>query len=134
MHYGVLAKNLRKASSNQWGSLDDLVHLVRETVSNTPPGLDIVEQSIVEVKLPKASLMGEAVVYSVLFPSEGSASRILHLQNLCIPTLIGVNANERLAKQKLVVNVWIGGIAHPCPDTYTLLEQALISVCPVFDQ
>lgn len=126
MHYGVLAKNLRGLKPNDdWQSLDDLAARVLKTVMNTPPGSELVNGCQIEVKLPKASLLGESVTY-VYFRSDNEESRVLHLSNIFIPTLIGVNSNERQSKQKLFVSVWVGGIQKDDAETYTQLEQVLV--------
>ncbi|KAK3940088.1 putative dihydroneopterin aldolase [Diplogelasinospora grovesii] len=70
----------------------------------------------VTIRLPKASLLGEGVslTASSYFASELETTRgaaasqayslSLGLHNLRVPTLIGVNSNERMAKQFVVVN------------------------------
>ncbi|CZS91506.1 uncharacterized protein RAG0_02109 [Rhynchosporium agropyri] len=66
-----------------------------------------------EVTLPKASLMGSGISLKGSFGyasgKEGPTaySMVLKLKDLRIPTLVGVNPNERLAKQMVVVNVEI---------------------------
>lgn len=126
MHYGILAKNLRGLKPDQdWLSLDDLALRVFETVMKTPPGSDLVRGCQIEIKLPKASLLGDSVTY-VYFGSDEDQSRMLHLSNVFIPTLIGVNANERQSKQKLFISVWVGGLQKGDAETYTELEQLLV--------
>jgi dihydroneopterin aldolase len=84
------------------------------------------------IKLPKASLIGNAVSfrYHLTYKTDGQGpdklSSVLRLHDLRIPTLVGVNPNERLAKQILVVNVeldpWIK------EESYNELEEIVVKV------
>ena len=84
------------------------------------------------IKLPKASLIGNAVsfryhhTYKVDGQGPDKLSSMLRLHDLRIPTLVGVNPNERLAKQILVVNVeldpWIK------EESYNELEEIVVKV------
>jgi dihydroneopterin aldolase len=86
------------------------------------------------IKLPKASLIGNAVSfrYHLTYKIDGQGpdkfSSVLRLHDLRIPTLVGVNSNERLAKQILVVNVeldpWIK------EESYNELEEIVFKVPP----
>ncbi|PBP22643.1 hypothetical protein BUE80_DR006561 [Diplocarpon rosae] len=63
-----------------------------------------------EVTLPKASLLGSGISLKGSFGYEGgdgpnAYSMVLQLRELRIPTLVGVNACERLAKQMVYVDV-----------------------------
>ncbi|KAL2065010.1 hypothetical protein VTL71DRAFT_4150 [Oculimacula yallundae] len=64
-----------------------------------------------EVTLPKASLMGSGTSLKGSFGFEiekrepSAYSMVLRIKELRIPTLVGVNPNERLAKQIVVVDV-----------------------------
>jgi dihydroneopterin aldolase len=53
---------------------------------------------------------------------------VLYLRNVRIPCLIGVNANERLQKQPVVLNLWIDCVVMPRVDNYPELETLLFSV------
>lgn len=130
MHYGVLSKNLRKLPTGEsWGDLGQMAHVVLAVVDKTPPGSKIMEDATIEIKLPKASLLGDAVIFvrNYHIDSQRNTS-VLHLQNLCIPTLIGVNSNERTAKQKLLVNVWLRGLDDGECNCYVELERLLTKV------
>lgn len=129
MHYGILAKALRGMKPDQsWGNLSQLSQLVHKTISDMLPGPDLLESLAIEIKMPKASLLGDAVVFHRHYASHSTQS-MLHLVDICLPTLIGVNSNEREAKQKLIINAWVGGLADQDCDTYTKLEQTLTKVC-----
>ncbi|CAL3962218.1 unnamed protein product [Diplocarpon coronariae] len=64
-----------------------------------------------EVTLPKASLLGDGISLKGSFGYEegkdgpNAYSMVLRLRGLRIPTLVGVNACERLAKQMVYVDV-----------------------------
>lgn len=99
--------------------------------------LEKVRHLSVTVTLPKASLLGEGVslTASAVFGNalEEGVVRLeafgfaLRLCNLRIPTLIGVNANERKAKQFVVANVEVDKFDHH-PDIYTRLESMVVKV------
>lgn len=87
------------------------------------------------VTLPKASLLGSAVSLSTsaVFSSTGELSPIvawsscLRLHELRVPTLIGVNDNERLAKQVVVADVEIEKFGHG-DDVYIDIESIVVKV------
>ena len=87
--------------------------------------------------LPKATLMGSGVSYA-----SGTTYNIdrslavsmrgkLTLHELRIPTLIGVNPNERLAKQLVVATIeidrWVGHL-----DLYNELEEIVVKASSLF--
>lgn len=131
MHYGILAKALRgmKPTKNaEWGTLPELSNKIFNTVAATLPDRKIMESLAVEIKLPKGSLMGDAVVLHSHFAPATPTQHTLHLVNLCVPALIGVNDHEREASQKLVINLWIMGLLNMSSDTYVELEQNVVGV------
>lgn len=133
MHYGILAKRLRAIKpSNDWQSIDQLADAVSQTILDTPPGSGLVKACQIEVHLPKASMLGDGVTFirSTSFDNVASAAarRMLHLQNVRIPTLIGVNAHERTRKQPLIVSLWIDGLQYGTSETYPELETELVDV------
>jgi dihydroneopterin aldolase len=129
MHYGLLSKNLRSLKPVQeWETLDNLAHRIHQTILETPPGAALVQSCQIEIKLPKASLLGDYVNYVYFVEDEEDTGRVLHLSRVFIPTLIGVNDNERTAKQKLFVSVWIDRIQADDSESYTELERILTQV------
>ncbi len=88
----------------------------------------------VSVALPKASLLGEGVrlTASAVFDEarqervEGWA-RQLEVTRLRVPTLVGVNDNERLAKQFVVATVTVEGFTR-VEDVYTDIEAVVVKV------
>jgi dihydroneopterin aldolase len=91
----------------------------------------------VTVALPKASLLGEGVglTASAVFGQEGrmeARALALEVSRLRVPTLIGVNANERLAKQFVIATVTVDGFERE-EDVYTEVEGVVVKVahCPL---
>lgn len=154
VHYGILSKAILDAVESF--SLKEPDHTLRALLSHilrhlTGRGLDAgeftsnrVNSSFVlegaalkslEIKLtlPKASLIGSGVVLSgtVLYAGSGNAeahSSSLKLCGLRIPTLIGVNPNERLAKQIVVTNIELD-LWSATSDLYNELEEVVVKVC-----
>lgn len=85
----------------------------------------------VSVCLPKATLLGDEVGLTATSVFSGPRPDMfgiaLHLKNLRIPTLIGVNSNERLSKQAVLASVEIDKY-NWVPDTYTDLERVIVKV------
>lgn len=128
MHYGILSKNLRSMKPIQgWETLDHLAGRVHQTILDTPPGSSLIQSCQIEIKLPKACLLGDYVNYAY-FVQDDHVGRVLHLERIYIPTLIGVNDNERTAKQKLFVSVWIDCIQADDSHSYTELERIITQV------
>ncbi|KAK3337045.1 hypothetical protein B0T19DRAFT_411353 [Cercophora scortea] len=87
----------------------------------------------ITVCLPKASLLGEGVsiTQSCVFGATGGEFKpakyavALSLNKLRVPTLVGVNANERLSKQFVVTTITI----DQCDireDVYTKIEDLVV--------
>lgn len=85
------------------------------------------------VTLPKASLLGDGVsltAANVFPPHLASLSMYglaLKVHRLRVPTLIGVNSNERKAKQFVVADVEIDRFDY-YPDLYCELESIVVKV------
>lgn len=130
MHYGILAKALREMQpTTKWQKLDALSTKVYSIVGASLPDSELMKSLEVEIKLPKASLLGEAVVLHSHLAPAAPAQHTLHLVNICLPTLIGVNDNERETAQKLVINLWLMGLTNTSIYSYVDLEKSLVEVC-----
>lgn len=99
--------------------------------------LEAIRFMSVTMFLPKASLLGEGVslTASGLFgPFAGVKygciryALDLRLHNLRVPTLIGVNPNERTNKQVVVADIGLGNWVA-LEDMYTNLEKGVVQVC-----
>ena len=100
-------------------------------------GLQYIRNLTVTLHLPKATLLGGGVALAAtgVFSMEPSTSKTtvdargmtLSIKELRIPTLIGVNDNERTAKQVVVANISVDKY-HNEQDGYTQLEAIVIEV------
>lgn len=134
VHYGILSKAIQAHVDGQAGRLDtgqladSIFNVVRNTAGETP--LTSIE---VAVFYPKGSMFGDGVELSLGKSLLNQEMYIqLHLRNVRIPCLIGVNANERQQKQPVVVNIWVDCLAAHRNEHYQKLETAVVDVrtCP----
>ncbi|TQS34323.1 hypothetical protein Golomagni_05298 [Golovinomyces magnicellulatus] len=92
-------------------------------------GADLV---VLEVMLPKASLLGSGVRIRGAFRYDENNTAIttyslmLELCSLRIPTVIGVNLNEKLVKQVVVVSVQIDHYDRNLDEAFHELEQITV--------
>jgi len=149
IHYGVLSKGIVGAvgtfEKEGGGSLVGLWEWVERWLLNgggeRGEGRGVldgrkIEALELEIRLPKASLLGSgvSVVGTRLFMEDGELgrySRGLRIHELRVPTLVGVNPNERLAKQIVVATITIDCWAEKV-DNYANLEQLVVKVRPSF--
>lgn len=86
-----------------------------------------------EILLPKASLLGSGVslrgdfIYEEGHHGPSAYSMVLQLRELRVPAIIGVNGNERKAKQVIVANVEMERWDRMV-DAYNELEEIVIKV------
>ncbi|CAK7265907.1 hypothetical protein SEPCBS119000_001747 [Sporothrix epigloea] len=98
-----------------------------------PLTAEVVRRLTVTVLLPKASLVGEGASLTttgLLAPQGGGeaiATHILRLHRLRVPTLVGVHAHERTAKQAVVMDVALDRYSGP-RDIYTMLESFVVKL------
>ncbi|KAN0122632.1 Dihydroneopterin aldolase domain containing protein [Hyaloscypha variabilis] len=84
-----------------------------------------------EILLPKASLLGEGIslkgdfVYEEGHPGPSAYSMLLKLRDLRVPTVIGVNWNERRAKQIVICSVEMERWDRMV-DAYNELEEIVV--------
>ncbi|KAF2440185.1 tetrahydrobiopterin biosynthesis enzymes-like protein [Karstenula rhodostoma CBS 690.94] len=131
VHYGILSKAVLAHVDGQAGRVDsgqlanNICNVVQSTTGDTP--LASVE---VDIFYPKGSMFGDGAGFSLGKASlpEGKTYRQLHLRNVRIPCLIGVNANERQQKQPVIVNIWVDCLAAHRNDDYQKLETTVVEV------
>lgn len=154
VHYGLLAKailatldqiaqdpkdrSLRDVLDAVWVDLTGFDTLgVPQRSAKGQPFLNPAKFSSLKVvaHLPKASLLGDdiSIATSALFQcTDGEVvmsarTQSLKICGLRVPTLIGVNSNERLAKQVVIANLEIDGLDDK-NDTFCLLEDVFVTV------
>ncbi|CAI6334440.1 unnamed protein product [Periconia digitata] len=130
IHYGILSKDLQKAVADKesaWMTTFDFSsHLINQVNSTAgPTSLLSLE---VDVFYPKGSMFGDGVGYKQTTTQYQDGVEELYLRNLRVPCIIGVNSNERLQKQPVVVNVWIEKVARERIDDYPKLETAVVNI------
>nr|OQO27885.1 hypothetical protein B0A51_05198 [Rachicladosporium sp. CCFEE 5018] len=127
VHYGELAKRIRKASSQSPGSKYPLEDIIESAVGTTENiSLNILEV-VAELVLPKSSTYGRALSISesrVFGDKSGTAAVRDHVkfQGLRLMVLVGVNAYERSGKQPVVLDVLIG-LDNPIGGSIATMEQ-----------
>ncbi|KAI9759884.1 MAG: hypothetical protein M4579_002009 [Chaenotheca gracillima] len=135
VHYGKLSKNvldaIEKHGKQRHLTLDDLAAVVEEAASKTISFPALVETLEIDIFLPKASLLGSGIdfQYCRAFGNDNGQdiARSLHLKDLSIPTIIGVNSHERNMKQMAIVNLWIDRLdVTKVIDFYNELEQLVV--------
>ncbi|KAK0632160.1 hypothetical protein B0T14DRAFT_532674 [Immersiella caudata] len=81
----------------------------------------------ITAKLPKASLLGSGISYAMSADFQACLySKELRLHKLQIPTLIGMNPNERKARQVVIVTVALDKIESIPGDFYTEAEGLIV--------
>lgn len=148
VHYGTLSKHVMKVVEDSAGlSLLKVVLRIKESlIGSTSPDSGLVGAGLlsgsearfikVTAHLPKATKLGGGVSItdSVVLEDNGSLSErnwggMLKFHDLKVPVLIGVNANEREAKQLVVANVEIDRWAMGA-DMYDKIEGYITEVSP----
>lgn len=131
VHYGTLSKAIQARFSDHaaaWTSTAALSAAVSQCVREVAGSTEIYAIET-DVCYRKGSMLGEGAGHMTWCIEEtGARASVLYLRNVRIPCLIGVNANERLQKQPVDVNVWIDGIADARVDDYGRLESLLFEV------
>ncbi|KAF2197840.1 hypothetical protein GQ43DRAFT_380061 [Delitschia confertaspora ATCC 74209] len=129
IHYGTLSKTILSyvhEAQSVWLTSNQLALLMIKGIVDTAGSVSIGACSV-KVFYPKGSLLGDgAGLQYCLSYSEKAISRTLYLQNVRIPCIIGINANEREAKQPVVVNLWVDHLPQDRSDDYTTLENVVV--------
>jgi len=130
LHYGKLSAALRDLppSGPEWESLADFASRVQWAVFAFGEAPKLVQACRVQVRLPKASLLGDGISYELSGGVPTGNKSILNLSSVTIPVLIGVNSNERQAKQPLVFQLSLYNIPETASDSYTAIESQLSKV------
>lgn len=132
VHYGTLSKAIQariQDDSLKWMSTADLSISIAGIV-RTAAGSAPIFSIETDVRYLKGSMFGDGAGHQTSIETQsGLYANVLYLQNVRIPCLIGVNSNERLQKQPVVVNLWVDCVPASRVDDYAALEAALVEVC-----
>lgn len=132
VHYGTLSKAIQarfKDDSMAWMSTVALSNAVSQCVRDVAGSTDVYAIET-DVCYLKGSMFGEGAGHiTSRVEGSGTSSNVLYLRNVRIPCLIGVNSNERLQKQPVVLNVWVDNMADSRVEGYPQLETFLFEVC-----
>ncbi|KAK7609043.1 Dihydroneopterin aldolase-domain-containing protein [Phyllosticta paracitricarpa] len=144
VHYGTLSKNIlhavSSASSKNWLDEWTLGSVISAAILETAAKKNkTLEASAIEVHFPKGSTLGAGagVSWKIFYrsPEQVHDKRIidkvapcLHLRDVRVPTLIGVNSNEREKKQVVVLNVWVDNFAFDLLEEYYDMESWLVEL------
>ena len=154
VHYGLLSKEVMKIveENNQAESLGsavgaiwatftgfaDIQGMVNFTDDKGPSFLNIKDVAYlrVSITMTKASLLGEgvSVSYAAAFDKEdekgrpAAVAKSLSIHGLRVPTLVGVNANERTARQIVLSNLQVEEILDLHEDLHMVLEAVVVDV------
>ncbi|KAH4035473.1 hypothetical protein HBI80_039510 [Parastagonospora nodorum] len=132
IHYGLLSKAVQarlQTASSRWEPTAMFSTIVADAVrgmAGTTP-IYAVETSVYYIK---GGMFGDGVGHHTsTLEGTNVRSSVLHLRNVRIPCLIGVNSNERLQKQPVVVNLWVECLPDfsSRADDYPELETFLFS-------
>jgi len=125
VHYGVLSKKVQGIieESSEWQSSFDLASRIHRAAYMVA-GTSALKGCELNVFYPKACMHGDGAGF-ILSTTEEGYSTILYLKNVRISCIIGVNSNERKAKQPVVANLWIDSILETQADDYGKTGQLL---------
>jgi len=131
IHYGTLSRAIQARlldGASEWVSSATLSAIILDSVRGMA-GSTCIHAIQTTIKYVKGSMFGESIGYTTCNNErDGTKSNTLCLQNVRIPCLIGVNPNERLRKQPVVVNLWVDCISDDRVDDYAQLEQVIFDM------
>ena len=146
VHYGELAKRTRSVCTTQGQTLETMIMCVQDVIDDMAlkgNGKDILTRSVVAIQLPKASMYGSGVTFSVCSThgespreEEWASQSMFELRDVRLMLLVGVNSYERGAKQPIVANLslclWHDAEDNEASpehlDTFFKLERTLVEV------
>lgn len=151
VHYGLLAKAIMaKIQETEADDLMGYVSMVWQRLlgytdlscifGHSDEGALLKKEQVayvrVSIKMTKASLLGEGVsmAWAATFPEDTSipgmdaGASCMKIHGLRIPTLVGVNANERTAKQIVLANVWVEKMYGISEDLHPDFEAVVVQV------
>lgn len=134
VNYGTLAKRIR-AGCEKNQTLETFSSMVENIVvdmSMREDGTCRVSRSIIQVKLPRASMYGQSMELTTIMSYNDSGEstlpqRMFGLRNMKLMVLIGVKDEERTGKQPLVADLNLSMGAKP-KENVSSMNAALFSV------
>lgn len=131
VHYGLLGKAIQAALQDATAehiSTAALSSCIFQCVCRVAGSTSIfaIETDICYLK---GSMFGDGAGHMTATINDSKLrSNVLYLRNLRVPCIIGVNPNERLQKQPVILNVWLDAIPDARVDDYVALETLLFQV------
>ena len=105
VHYGSLSKSVLANISTASDTWQDAESFAWSLLADPALALNVAAVEL-DVRFPKASLLGDGVILSHLRSYEQALfCPILGIENIKLPALIGLNANERTMRQLLSITV-----------------------------
>lgn len=139
VHYGELAKGIRKACSEGGQSVSSILEQAENiAVEMATKGAHfILACSTFELCLPKASMYGDGATVTLIteYQENGGWTNVrgsFAVESMKVMTLVGVNGYERKARQPLVASTWV---YYDCDEGELMhaglfgLEGLLVEVC-----
>ncbi|KAF1846136.1 uncharacterized protein K460DRAFT_395624 [Cucurbitaria berberidis CBS 394.84] len=131
VHYGTLSKAIQAHFQDDklaWLSTaalsDTVLQCVRGVTGST--AIYAIETNVCYLK---GSMFGDGAGHITSTIGDSNVrSNVLYLRNVRIPCIIGVNSNERLQKQPVVLNVWVDKVSDARADDYAALEALLFNL------
>lgn len=126
-HYGNLSKSIlleMDGHKGLWRGTFELASIVLTIVT----GMASIDLCDIDFFYPKGSMLGDGVHVTLKSHIDTKYVQMLHIKNVRVATIIGVNRNERETKQSVVANVWIDACNTEAADSYPQVEQILVKV------
>ncbi|KAF2488256.1 hypothetical protein BU16DRAFT_553943 [Lophium mytilinum] len=126
VHYGILSKSLQAVieNSKDWQGTFALAEELNVAAYSIAASGTLIGCEL-DVCYPKACMHGDGagLIYST---TDLGFVTTLYLMNVRVLCLIGVNSNERQAKQPVVANLWIENNLGKDADAYNYVEKLLV--------
>ncbi|KAJ4300002.1 hypothetical protein N0V90_005250 [Kalmusia sp. IMI 367209] len=130
VHYGILSKAIQaKMQSGAGGSFTYAgAKEIRDAIQTVACDVPLTSTEI-DIFYPKGSMFGDGAGFTLGTDYESAKMyHELYIRNVRVPCLIGINPNERLQKQPVVVNLWIDCVALERSNDYQKLETHVVDI------
>ncbi|KAI9790568.1 MAG: hypothetical protein M1833_001919 [Piccolia ochrophora] len=131
VHYGNLSKNVIAAVEEVAQtelSLQALGYVVVRAINKTVTSPTLIEAWDMNIDLPKASLMGAGVSLAYCWGKhDATPAQVLHIKDVNVAVVVGVNSHEKEVKQRVVMSIWIDPLTtESASDCYGEVEQLAV--------